>query len=103
MYIRLKDTENDNMEILKDKVRAFAAANGVAENKVFYSSTYFSLGEDLPIEKKYWQSCFCCVLIVIATSLVIYSLFLYLRHCQKHRNTAGSGLSERRRSRSEGW
>ena len=42
MYIRLKDTENDNMEILKDKVRAFAAANGVAENKVFYSSTSVS-------------------------------------------------------------
>ena len=74
MYIRLKDTENDNMEILKDKVRAFAAANGVAENKVFYSSTYFSLGEDLPIEK-ILAILFCCVLIVIATSLVIYSLF----------------------------
>nr|WP_308625608.1 FtsX-like permease family protein [uncultured Eisenbergiella sp.] len=72
--IRLKDTEKDNMQTLKAKIQAFADANGVAENKVFYSSTYFSLGEDLPIEKVL-AILFCCILIVIATSLVIYSLF----------------------------
>ena len=72
--IRLKDTEKDNMDTLKAKIQAFAAANGVEENKVFYSSTYFSLGEDLPIEKVL-AILFCCVLIVVATSLVIYSLF----------------------------
>lgn len=74
IYIRLRDTENDNMETLKEKIRAFAAANGVDENKIFYSSTYFTLGEDLPIEKVL-TIMLCCVLIVIATSLVIYSLF----------------------------
>ncbi|WP_455619330.1 ABC transporter permease [Eisenbergiella sp.] len=74
LNIRLRGTEGDDMDALKEKALALAEACGVKEQQVFYSSTYFTLGEDLPIEKVLGIA-FCCILIVVATSLVIYSLF----------------------------
>ena len=74
LNIRLRGTEGDDMETLKGKTLALAEACGLKEQQVFYSSTYFTMGEDLPIEKV-MAIAFCCLLIVVATSLVIYSLF----------------------------
>lgn len=97
LNIRLRGTEGDDMETLKGKTLALAEACGLKEQQVFYSSTYFTMGEDLPIEKV-MAIAFCCLLIVVATSLVIYSLF-YISVVAKTQDTAGSGSLEQQEDR----
>lgn len=74
LHIRLGGTQKDHTETLKAKAMALAKSCGLKEQQVFYSSTYFSLGEELPIEKV-MVIALCCIIIVTATALVIYSLF----------------------------
>ena len=74
LLVRLKNTENMDSETLKLLINEIAEQSGVPEQYVMYSSTYFGLAEE-----KSTQELLVIIgassLIVLACSLVIYSLF----------------------------
>ena len=74
LLVRLKNTENMDSETLKLLIDEIAEQSGVPEQYVMYSSTYFGLAEE-----KSTQELLVIIgassLIVLACSLVIYSLF----------------------------
>ena len=74
LLVRLKNTENMDSETLKLSIDEIAEQSGVPEQYVMYSSTYFGLAEE-----KSTQELLVIIgassLIVLACSLVIYSLF----------------------------
>ena len=74
LLVRVKNTENMDSETLKLLINEIAEQSGVPEQYVMYSSTYFGLAEE-----KSTQELLVIIgassLIVLACSLVIYSLF----------------------------
>ena len=74
LLVRVKNTENMDSETLKLLINEIAEQSGVPEQYVMYSSTYFGLAE----EKSTLELLViigASSLIVLACSLVIYSLF----------------------------
>lgn len=72
LKIRLADSDNMDMELLKSEILALAVKYGASENQVFFSSNYFAMIEDGGSSS---ALIIAALFIVIACGIVIYSLF----------------------------
>lgn len=72
LKIRLADSDNMDMELLKSEILALAVKYGTSENQVFFSSNYFAMIEDGGSSS---ALIIAALFIVIACGIVIYSLF----------------------------
>ena len=72
LKVRLADSGNMDMELLKSEILALAVKYGASENQVFFSSNYFAMIEDGGSSS---ALIIAALFIVIACGIVIYSLF----------------------------
>lgn len=72
LKVRLADSDNMDMELLKSEILALAVKYGASENQVFFSSNYFAMIEDGGSSS---ALIIAALFIVIACGIVIYSLF----------------------------
>lgn len=72
LKVRLVDSDNMDMELLKSEIPALAVKYGASENQMFFSSNYFAMIEDGGSSS---ALIIAALFIVIACGIVIYSLF----------------------------
>ncbi|RDY30271.1 ABC transporter permease [Lachnotalea glycerini] len=72
--IRMKNSEKLSTDVLKDEIKDFANDFSISESNIFYSSTYFGLAEESSTTEIFVVMV-ASILITLACSLVIYSLF----------------------------